>query len=223
MSHSDSFVPRPVGLAIQAYLDGIHVPLPSDANSLAWVRFHLETLALEQSRILCRLKVDGNQVNLADSLLNHGPFACVEAEAIDVEQLPLQFLQTAQNQIVTIRAHVLAAVSRVLINDSANARVLWWSLALNLKNPLLTLSLVRDRTSDCETAGASVRQLRKWQFQQLAAIMREIEEISWSQDTDALSCALEQRVLPWLSGLERFIALLQGTIATALPDGDPAA
>jgi hypothetical protein len=214
---SEFFEPCSVNPPIQAFLDGMPVPLPPAASSLASVRFHLETLALERNRILCALKVDGNQVNLAKGLLNHGSFACVEAEAIDVGRMPLQFLQTALEQTEQTRALVLEAVSRVLINDGPNGRMLWWSLAAELKNPLVTLRLVTDAACQPAHTSASVLQLRKWQLQQLAAIMKEVEEISASQDVVALSTALEQRVLPWLSGLERSLALLPETLWPSQP------
>ena len=56
-------------------------------------------------------------------------------------------------------------------------------------------------------------QLRKWQLQQLAAILIEVDEASWSEDSAALSNALEYRVLPWLHGLGTSLELWHDTLS----------
>jgi hypothetical protein len=197
---------------VQVFLDGLLMRFAPEATSLASIRFQLETKALEQNRILCVLKVDGAPVNLADSLCNHGPFARVEAETIDVRQMPLQLVQTALQQCAQAAGRLQQAVTRVVINDGPNARQLWWSLACELKHPLVTLSLVPEVAGQRPAGSASVLQLRKWQLQQLALIMKEVDESACSDDTTALSNALERRVFPWLAGLERSLQLLQETL-----------
>jgi hypothetical protein len=211
-AHSESSGPFSVHPQLQVFLDGSPVRLPVGVTSLASIRFHLETLALEQNRILCALKVDGAPVNLADSLINYGAFSRVEAEAIDVEQMPLQLIQTALQQCSYAKEHLQQAITRVMINNGSNARHLWWSLATELKQPLVTLSLVPDAAVACGASGASVVQLRKWQLQQLAAVLKGIDEISCSEDPTTLSNALESRVFPWLSSLERSLELVQETL-----------
>jgi len=65
--------------------------------------------------------------------------------------------------------------------------------------------------------GASLVQLRKWQLQQLGAILRDIDEASCSDNPAALSTALESRVLPWLQGLETSLELWHETLAIKPP------
>ena len=210
--HSESSEPHSSHERIQVFLDGLIVPLPREATSLASIRFLLETMALEHNRILCGLRVDGAMVNLADSLANHGPFLRVEGETIDVAQMPLQLVQTALQQCSQARGHLEQAITRVMINGPANARQLWWSLATELKHPLLTLSLVPDSACHLGQASASVLQLRKWQLQQLATVMKEVDELAGADDPTWLSNGLERRVFPWLAGLERSLQLLQETL-----------
>jgi len=54
---------------------------------------------------------------------------------------------------------------------------------------------------------ASLTQLRKWQLEQVAAIIRDVDEACDSADTIPLSNALENRVLPWLQSLSELISL----------------
>jgi hypothetical protein len=58
-------------------------------------------------------------------------------------------------------------------------------------------------------------QLRRWQLQQLAGIIREVDRACQADDPTALSDALEDRVLPWLAGLQETLALLRGTLLVA--------
>ena len=100
-------------------------------------------------------------------------------------------VQTSEAQ-----SQVLSAVALILINDPGWAREHWWSLARLLHQPLLTLSLMPESAYGSDAAGASLVQLRKWQLQQLGAILRDIDEASCSDDPAALSTALESRVVP---------------------------
>jgi hypothetical protein len=67
------------------------------------------------------------------------------------------------------------------------------------------------------SAGANLVQLRNWQLQQLAAILKDVDDACWSDDSAALSNALEYRVLPWLQGLESSLELWHETLACAKP------
>jgi hypothetical protein len=58
-------------------------------------------------------------------------------------------------------------------------------------------------------------QLRKWQLQQLAVIIKDVDETCWSPTPMALSSALERRVLPWLDGLRATLDLWHETLAIA--------
>jgi hypothetical protein len=197
---------------LQVFLDGLPVRLGPQPISLASIRFQLETMALEKNRILCAIKIDGIAVNLADSLLHHGPFARVEAETIDVEQMPLQLIQSALRQCAQVKGHLTQAVARVMINNGSNALHLWWGLASELKHPLVTLSLLSSDPHASGPSGDSVLQLRNRQLQQLAAIIKEIDKLPCSEDPTALSDALERRVFPWLVGLEQSLTQTQEAI-----------
>jgi hypothetical protein len=62
---------------------------------------------------------------------------------------------------------------------------------------------------------ASPMQLRRWQLQQLAGIIQEVDRACQTENPTALSDALETRVLPWLEGLLETLALLRLTLRTA--------
>lgn len=72
----------------------------------------------------------------------------------------------------------------VLINEGVGAREFWWRLAPDLKAPLLTLSLVPEFACGPANGRASLTQLRKWQLQQLAGIIREVDEAWWTEDLE---------------------------------------
>ena len=198
-------------------LDGRPVPLPPQRRSLAAIRSYLETLALEKQRILFSLRIDGARVNLSAMLPTHRKFERVEAETIDLAEVPLKLIKTAMVQTSEAEAQVLSAVALVLINEAGWAREHWWNLARLLHQPLLTLSLMPETAYRSESTGASLVQLRKWQVQQLGAILRDIDEASCSDDPAALSTALESRVLPWLHGLETSLELWHETLAIKPP------
>src|SRR5260221_14771673 len=77
------------GATLEVMLDGQPVVLPAQRRSLAAIRSYLETLALEQQRLLFSFRVDGARVNLSAMLPTHSQFAKIEAETIDLTQVPL--------------------------------------------------------------------------------------------------------------------------------------
>jgi hypothetical protein len=198
---------------ILVMLDGLPVELPPDRQSLAGIRAYLEMLAMEQQRILCSLTVDSQPTNLADLPAGQSDFARIEAESLALDAIPLQLLKTARQQTLDTRDQVQAAVTRVLINSAVQAREFWWRLARELKEPLLTLSLLPENTCGQTNGAASLKQLRKWQLQQLAAIIRDVDAAAASPDTITLSTALENRVLPWLDKLHDLICLWDETVS----------
>jgi hypothetical protein len=202
------------GAALQVMLDGQPVVVPSQRRSLAAIRSYLETLALEQQRILFSFRVDGARVNLSAMLPTQAQFAKVEAETLDLAQIPLQLIKTAMVQAKDARAQIVTAVSLVLINESGWAREHWWNLVRVLNKPFLTLGLLPESVYGSNNRGASLAQLRKWQLQQLASIIKDADEACWSEDPAALSNALEYRVIPWLQGLETSLELWHDTLAT---------
>ncbi|HLH52389.1 MAG TPA: hypothetical protein VKY92_02045 [Verrucomicrobiae bacterium] len=202
------------GADLKVLLDGKPVDLPAQRRSLAAIRAYLEVLALDQQRILFSFRVDGSRVNLGAALPTQSRFKRIEAETLDLTQVPLQLIKTAMVQTAEAKTQVLSAVTLVLINEPGWAREHWWSLARVLNQPLLTLSLMPQNAYGSTANGASLTQLRKWQLQQLGTILRDIDEACWSDEPGALSNALEYRVLPWLNGLETSLELWHDTLAS---------
>jgi hypothetical protein len=202
--------------AFEVKLDGVSVEIPPERRSLNAIRSYLESLALLQQRILCSLNVDGESVNLTHPR-KVKEFTHVEAETMGLNEVPVQLIKAAQQQTTTLRARVQAAVELVLINEPKQARELWWSLAAGIKEPLLTLSLVPDHICGPNNGRASLTQLRKWQLQQLGCIIQDVEENSGTENTTALSDALEKRVLPWLDSLLESLNLWHETVLTDAP------
>jgi len=196
---------------VEITLDGLPVELPAGHRSLSAIRCYLETLALERQRVLCSLSVDGELVNLALPLIRVGTFCRVEAGTAALKETSVLILKTALQQADLARHYAETAITLVLINDGHVARELWWNLARQLKEPVLTLSLLPDNACGPRNGGASLFQLRKWQLEQVAAIIRDVDEACHSEDTIPLSNALENRVLPWLQKLTELINLWHDT------------
>jgi hypothetical protein len=196
---------------IETTLDGLPVKLPSGRRSLNAIRCYLETLALENQRILCSLRVDGKPANLSLPLVHRGAFCRIEAETVALKETSILLLKTALQQAERARECVETAITLVLINDIRVAQELWWSLARQLKEPVLTLSLLPDNTCEQADGHASLTQLREWQLEQVAAIIKDVDKVCSSKDTIPLSDALENRVLPWLQELSEFINLWHET------------
>lgn len=183
-------------------------------RSLTAIRCYLETLALEKQRVLCSLNVDDEPVNLALPLVNANNIRRVEAETIALEENSLLLLKTALQQADQMREYVETAITLVLINDISVARELWWNLARQLKEPVLTLSLLPDDACGPANGRASLTQLRKWQLEQIAVIIKDVDAASQSEQTIPLSNALENRVLPWVRNLIELIVLWHETAQT---------
>jgi len=198
---------------VEVRLDGLPIQVPAERRSLVAIRSYVETLAMEHQRIVCAFSVDGERASLAQPLVNQKTFSRVDAKTIELDQMPLQFLEAALHQAGHARERVASAVTLVLVNDACVAREFWWSLTCELKAPLLTLSLLPDDICGPANGRASLTQLRKWQLQQLANIIREVDGACHSENTLPLSNALENRVLPWLQSLHEHISLWHETIA----------
>jgi hypothetical protein len=199
---------------VEIYLDGRPVRLPAERRSLSAIRTYLETLAMEQQRILCTLSVDGRPAKITPVAAHpeNSSFSRVEGQSIDLADLPLRMLETALEETAQARSAAETAVTLVLINDSAAARELWFDVARKLKEPLLTLSLLPETIYQPAPGCASLTQMRKWQLQQLAIIMKDVDAAAWSSEPDALSTALETRALPWLDKLQQLIRLWHQTV-----------
>ena len=196
---------------IEITLDGLPVELPLEHCSLNAIRCHLETLALEKQRILSSLSVDGELVNLFMPLVHREAFFQIEAETIALRETPILLLKRALQQAEYARECVETAITLVLINDVHVVRELWWDLARQLKERVLTLSMLPENAGGQANGRASPIQLRKWQLEQIAAIIKDVDKVCYSEDAIPLSDALENRVLPWLQKLSEFISLWHET------------
>jgi hypothetical protein len=197
---------------VEITLDGLPVGLPSGCRSLNAIRCRLETLALERQRILCFMNVDGQPVNLALPLLEQRICCRVEAGTVALEETPVLLLERALQQTDHARECVETALTLVLINEGQVAREVWWNLASVLKEPVITLSLLPENICQPSDNRTPLAQLRKWQLEQIAAVIRDVDEACHSEDTIPLSNALENRVLPWLQNLGELISLWHETV-----------
>jgi len=186
-------------------LDCENVVLPPGRHSLNSIRSYLETAALGSQRVLSELLVDGSPVDLSLPL-ELCIFSRVEAVTLPLDELPLLLLNTAGRQACRVRASVETALTLVLINPPAVARELWWNIAAQLKEPVLTLSLMPENL--CRLCcGTSFGQLRRWQLEQLAIIVQRVDAGCDSEHNIRLSDGLEKLVLPWLEKLQEHIHL----------------
>ena len=204
---SDAFETPGVFGNIEIVLDGMPVVLPFQNRSINAIRGQLETLALERQRVLSFLSIDGQPVNLALPLKVRGTFCRIEAGSIALENRSRLLLKTAFEQTDHARECVETALTLVLINNGAVACEVWWNLARQLKEPVLTLSLLPETDEPRAQGQASLIQLRKWQLEQLGMILREVAAVCHGEDVIQISNALENRVLPWLQGLGDLIQL----------------
>ena len=209
----------PVGETIEVLLDGLPVPLPPGRRSLTGIRSLLETLALQRQRVLSSFRVDGEPAAPSRPSNSPAAFSRVEGDTISLDEMPLQLLETALRQTAAAQAEVQSGVVLVLINDGTVSREFWWELAATLKEPLITLSIVPESLWCALGGSAPLPQLRKWQLEQLGAILQEVDEACWSDDPRVLSSVLEQRVLTWLNSLQASLILWRET-ALASPNAD---
>ena len=200
---------------LEVTLDGQPVGIPPQRRSLAAIRSYLESRALEQQRILWSFIVIGDAASSAGSLTAPSQFLRVLGETIELAQMPLQLVERAIQQAAQAQADVHEAVARVMINEGSRGHELWWNLTQGLKQPVLTLSLLPETVCGPGNGGASWMQLRRWQLQQLAGIIQEVDRACQTDDPTALSNALERRVLPWLEGLQETLVLLRHTLRAA--------
>jgi hypothetical protein len=193
-------------------LDGETVKVPAGRCSLNAIRSLLETLALEKQCIVSSLSVDGQPVGLAPAKTGSVNFSRVEADSVPLAELPLLLLTTAQQQVERVREAIENALTLVLINNRSTARELWWNIARQLKDPILTLSLMPEPVGQ-PSGSVSFERLRKWQLQQIAAIIREVDAVCENGDNIKLSDVLERRVLPWAQKLNDLIQLWHQTVS----------
>ncbi len=205
---SDS-VPRS---AVEVKLDGIPVQIPAERRSLGSICALLESVALHQERILCSVVVDGESISLTETPNHIKSFANIEAETMSLNEVPAQLVNAALQQTAVLRERTQLVLERVLINEDKHACELWWDLSFALKEPLLTLSLLPEGVCGSGAGQASFAQLRKWQLQQLGAVIQDVNNACEWNGPVFLSDALEIRVLPWLEKLHASLSLWHETI-----------
>ena len=156
--------------------------------------------------------MDGEPINLTQPHSGAKSFTSIEAETMGLNDVPVQLIKAALQQTIFVREQVQAAIELVLINEGERAQELWWDLSLALKEPLLTLSLLPEGICGTGEGQVSLMQLRKWQLQQLGAVIQDVNKACEWENSLVLSDALEIRVLPWLEKLQDFLTLWQETI-----------
>src|SRR5450756_1715798 len=110
---------------IAIFLDGLPVDVPTGRSTPNAIRCYLETLALENQRVLCALHIDGYPTNLALPLPRFGKFSRIEAESVALDESILLLLKTAFQQVNHARECVECRLTLVLINNAPVARELW--------------------------------------------------------------------------------------------------
>lgn len=206
---------------VEVKLDGVVIEVPVERRSFAAIRSYLESLALQQHRILCALTVDGQPMNLIEPWKSSRPFSCVEGETMGLNEVPAQLVNAALQQTAGARNQVQSAIELVLINDSRRAREIWWCLATALKEPLLTLSLLPDNACATASGSAPITQLRKWQLEQLGQVIKDVDDACMTDDPMMLSDALEKRAMPWLDRLHGSLKLWLETILAESSNSAP--
>jgi len=202
---------------VEVKLDGAAVLLPSERRSLDSIVAYLDSLSLQQQRILCWLCVDGEPVNLTHATRRFTAFTQIEAESMSLAEVPQQLIKAALQQTISARARVQKAVELALINEGSRAHELWWSLSVSLKEPLLTLSLLPETICGQENGRANMSQLRKWQLQQLGGVIQDVDTACGSEDPIPLAEALERRVLPWLNKLHESLQMWSDAVSYRAP------
>jgi hypothetical protein len=195
---------------IQVTLDCETVPLPNGHLSVTSIRSYLETLALANQRVVAEFTVDGFPVDPSLPLENLS-FRRVDAITVTLNEFPLLLLATARRQVERVRASVDTALTLVLINPPATARELWWKIASQLKDPILTLSLMPEHLCQ-NSCGTTFHKLRRWQLEQISVIVRRVDQACDLQDNFMVSDALEKLVLPWLDQLGEQVRLWQAAM-----------
>src|SRR5262245_32640230 len=114
--------------SFEVTLDGQSVTISPDRKSLGAIRFYLETLAMEQQRVLSSFKIDGRAVTSMRLEADFTSFRHIDAETTELGNRPSQILSTALLQIANARNLIETAVTQVLINDAVLSREIWWDL-----------------------------------------------------------------------------------------------
>jgi hypothetical protein len=209
--NAQSFQTLPATNKVSVVLDGEPIRVPSERRSINAIRAYLEAVALANQRAIFSFTVNGLPANVANANGQNGSTVVVVAESVDLTEIPLRLIDTALRQTTKVKQEVTAAISTVLINGGAPAQEMWWEMTHKLREPLLTITLLPESYFGPQSAAASPLQLRRWQLQQLATIIGDVDVAASSHDAVIMSTALEHRVLPWLEALHRSLTLMYET------------
>src|SRR5437879_8498759 len=114
---------------LEIILDGVPLQVPAERRSLSAIRSYLDTLALEQQRLLCSFVVDGEPIGPSQPHEPQRQFVRIDAQTIDLDDLPAEAIRMALEQTSKARNSVIDLIELVLINDGCVVRELWWNLA----------------------------------------------------------------------------------------------
>jgi hypothetical protein len=183
-------------------LDGRAVELThQQGRSLQAIRTHLETAALKRHRVLFSLTVNGVPVSLGESMSPFKTFHKIVARTIGFNQLSLQLVAVAADQVNTLHERVQRMALQVMINEWHKAEEMWWDLMPDLKDPLMTLSFIPQAIEMMPNGEEiSAKAIKKFTHD-LVVILEEIDRIIARQELLEFSNALENDLLPWLRGL----------------------
>ena len=147
---------------MEVLLDGRGAIACTERRSLSAIRTYLETLALENERILCTFSVDGRPANIPQTHLERFAFYRIEGQTMGLTDMPLRMLRPPLGKPPSPRRD-RNRCHRGLDQQRAVAWELWWDMARKLKEPLLTLSLLPENIYQPVVGCASLLQMRKWQ------------------------------------------------------------
>src|ERR1051326_7439874 len=135
--YADTIDPSCVREDVEILLDGSPVKLPPGRRSLNGIQSYLETLALEQQRVLCHLSIDGLPSSLSRPA-NKRNFARVEAQTFRIDDMPLQLIPTPLDQTPHAQAQVHSRILVVLGKEWVLGGEFLWNLGRQLKQPVVT-------------------------------------------------------------------------------------
>ena len=158
-------------------------------------------MALKRQRVLFSLSVNGVPVSLGESMSPFRNFHKIVARTISFNQLSLQLVTVAADQVNTLHERVQRMALQVMINEWEQAEEMWWELMPDLKDPLLTLSFVPQAVELMPNGEEISHKAVKKFTHDLVVILEEIDRILGRQELIELSNALENDLLPWLRGL----------------------
>jgi hypothetical protein len=185
---------------LHVLLDGTPVKVPSGRRSVDAIHTLLEAIALERHRVLWSFNVEPAAQPSEAWESERTPLRVIGL-TFDLEDVPLRMVSIALEQTEDAKRNVLEVMASAIAAEGTVTRERWWKMARQLKQPLLTLSLLPENLFGDTTNTVSVMQLRRWQLEQLGATLREVDEACWSRDAQQLPKILEARVMAWLSKL----------------------